>query len=61
MHFANESIEKIYQSEEVISKEIAGYSMLSYLLDLYTRAILPERNEEIGRAVTRAALDAARK
>ncbi|MAM19152.1 MAG: deoxyguanosinetriphosphate triphosphohydrolase [Christiangramia sp.] len=40
------SIEKIYQSEEVISKEIAGYSMLSYLLDLYTRAILPERNEE---------------
>ena len=40
------SIEKIYQSEEVISKEIAGYRMLSYLLDIYTRAILPEAEDE---------------
>ncbi len=40
------SIEKIYQSEEVISKEIAGYRMLSSLLDIYTKAILPEKEEE---------------
>lgn len=40
------SIEKIYQSEEVISKEIAGYRMLSYLLDIYTQALLPETNAE---------------
>ncbi len=36
------SIEKIYQSEEVISKEIAGYQMLSHLLDTYTEALLPD-------------------
>ena len=36
------SIEKIYQSEEVISKEIAGYRMLSYLLDVYTKALIPD-------------------
>jgi len=40
------SIEKIYQSEEVVNKEIAGYRMLSYLLDIYTKAILPEGDEE---------------
>lgn len=39
------SIEKIYQSEEVISKEIAGYQMLSHLLDTYTHAILPPEKE----------------
>src|SRR5690606_35581084 len=32
------SIERIYQSEEVINKEIAGYKMLSHLLDTYTGA-----------------------
>ncbi|WP_373059562.1 dGTP triphosphohydrolase [Zunongwangia sp. H14] len=36
------SVEKIYQSEEVISKEIAGYKMLSLLLDTYTNSFLPE-------------------
>ena len=36
------SIENIYQSEEVISKEIAGYQMLSHLLDTYTDALLPQ-------------------
>ena len=40
------SIEKIYQSEEVIGKEIAGYKMLSYLLDIYTQAFLPETDDE---------------
>ena len=39
-------MEKIYQSEEVISKEIAGYRMLSYLLDVYTKALLPEGDAE---------------
>lgn len=37
------SVEKIYQSEEVISKEIAGYQMLSHLLDTYTNALLPQK------------------
>ncbi len=36
------SIERIYQSEDVINKEIAGYKMLSHLLDTYTEAFLPE-------------------
>ncbi|MBI6121370.1 deoxyguanosinetriphosphate triphosphohydrolase [Salegentibacter maritimus] len=39
------SIEKIYQSEEVINKEIAGYKMLSHLLDTYTEALLPEEDQ----------------
>ncbi|MFO7719305.1 MAG: dNTP triphosphohydrolase [Gillisia sp.] len=36
------SVERIYQSEEVINKEIAGYKMLSHLLDTYTQAFLPD-------------------
>ncbi len=36
------SIDKIYQSKEVISKEIAGYQMLTQLLDTYTEAFLPD-------------------
>jgi len=32
------SVEKIYQSTEVIEKEIAGYNILSTLLDTYTTA-----------------------
>ena len=36
------SVENIYQSEEVISKEIAGNRMLDLLLDTYTKALLPE-------------------
>lgn len=32
------SVEKIYQSTEVIDKEIAGYSILATLLDTYTTA-----------------------
>ena len=39
------SVERIYQSEDVINKEIAGYKMLSYLLDTYTEAFLPESIE----------------
>ncbi|MGM1057280.1 MAG: dGTP triphosphohydrolase [Bacteroidota bacterium] len=37
------SVERIYQSEEVINKEIAGYKMLSHLLDTYTQAFLPDK------------------
>lgn len=40
------SIERIYQSEEVINKEIAGYKMLSHLLDTYTGSFLPEDENE---------------
>ncbi len=40
------SVERIYQSEEVINKEIAGYKMLSHLLDTYTGAFLPEADLE---------------
>lgn len=36
------SVERIYHSEEVITKELAGYKMLSHLLDTYTRAFLPD-------------------
>ena len=32
------SIEKVYQSTEVVDKEIAGYNILSTLLDEFTRA-----------------------
>lgn len=39
------SIDKIYQSEEVLGKEIAGYEMLSHLLDTYTNALLPNEGE----------------
>lgn len=41
------SVEKIYQSEEVIGKEIAGYQMLSHLLDTYTQALLPAEEEAV--------------
>lgn len=45
----NISIRNIYQSEEVLSKEIGGYQMLTQLLDTYTQALLspsgvPESN-----------------
>ena len=39
------SVRKIYQSEEVISKEIGGYQMLSQLLDTYTQALLPPEGQ----------------
>lgn len=34
------SVQKIYKSKEVISKEIAGYSILAKLLDVYTNALV---------------------
>lgn len=38
------SVDRIYQSEEVINKEIAGYKMLFHLLETYTEAFLPEES-----------------
>lgn len=38
------SVEKIYRSPEVIDKEIAGYKIISDLLDVYTTALV--RNKE---------------
>jgi len=34
------SIEKIYQSQEVIEKEIAGYKIISDILEVYTSALI---------------------
>ncbi|MEP2937521.1 MAG: dGTP triphosphohydrolase [Gilvibacter sp.] len=36
------SVQKIYKSKEVISKEIAGYSILATLLEAYTTAIVQD-------------------
>lgn len=38
------STEKIYRSDEVINKEIAGYRMLAQLLDTYTHAVIPTKD-----------------
>jgi len=38
------SVKKIYQSEEVVDKEIAGYSILNKLLDVITTAFENNRN-----------------
>ncbi|HET8854712.1 MAG TPA: deoxyguanosinetriphosphate triphosphohydrolase [Salinimicrobium sp.] len=39
------SIENIYESEEVIRKEVAGYQMLSQLLDTYIDALFQEGSQ----------------
>ena len=36
----NLSVDKIYQSQEVIEKEIAGYKIISDILDVYTTALV---------------------
>ena len=41
------SVEKVYQSQEVVEKEIAGYKVLSTLLDVYTQAY---ERAQMGRA-----------
>ncbi len=40
------SIEKVYQSQEVIEKEIAGYKIISDILDVYTDALVREKNSD---------------
>ena len=38
------SVQKIYQSQEVIEKEIAGYKIISDILDVYTTALIREKD-----------------
>lgn len=40
------SVEKIYQSKEVVEKEIAGYQIIADLLDVFIRAINNTHNHE---------------
>ena len=40
------SIDKVYQSQEVIEKEIAGYKIISDILDVYTNALVREKDSE---------------
>ncbi|SHI36035.1 dGTPase [Arenibacter nanhaiticus] len=37
------SVRKIYESQEVIEKEIAGYKIISDILDVYTTALIRDR------------------
>ncbi len=37
------SVEKIYRSQEVVGKEIAGYKIISDILEVYTRALVHEK------------------
>jgi len=37
------SVQKVYQSQEVIEKEIAGYKIISDILDVYTTALIMEK------------------
>ena len=37
------SVEKIYQSSEVVEKEIAGYKIISDILDVYITALVREK------------------
>ena len=41
------SVEKVYKSQEVIEKEIAGYKILTTLLDGYTQAIERKQNNQL--------------
>ena len=41
------SVEKIYQSHEVIEKEIAGYKIISDILEVFTNALM---NKKAGKA-----------
>ncbi len=40
------SINKIYQSQEVIEKEIAGYKIISDILDVYTTALIRTKEDK---------------
>src|SRR6056297_1333836 len=40
------SVEKIYQSTEVVDKELAGYRIISDLLDMYTTALINVKDGE---------------
>ncbi|WP_036151281.1 deoxyguanosinetriphosphate triphosphohydrolase [Maribacter forsetii] len=38
------SVQKIYQSQEVVEKEIAGYTIISDILDVYIDALIGKKN-----------------
>ena len=38
------SVEKVYRSKEVIDKEIAGFAILTKLLEVYTKAVISKAN-----------------
>lgn len=40
------SVEQIYQSQEVVEKEIAGYKIISDILDVYITALVREKEEK---------------
>ncbi len=40
------SVKKIYESPEVIEKEIAGYKIISDILDVYCTALVRKKNDE---------------
>ncbi|MGB3145407.1 MAG: dNTP triphosphohydrolase [Maribacter sp.] len=41
----NLSVQKVYQSQEVIEKEIAGYTIISDILDVYINALMAKRGD----------------
>lgn len=40
------SVEKVYRSSEVLEKEIAGYKIISDILEVYSGALIREKNEK---------------
>ncbi|WP_396632515.1 deoxyguanosinetriphosphate triphosphohydrolase [Maribacter sp. R86514] len=40
------SVQKIYQSQEVVEKEIAGYTIISDILDVYIDALIGKKNNK---------------
>ena len=38
------SVERIYQSDEVVEKEVSGYVVLQHLLDIFFTAIINQEN-----------------
>lgn len=43
----NLSIQNIYQSQEVVEKEIAGYTIISDILDVYIAALIGKKNQQV--------------
>ena len=40
------SVQKIYQSQEVVEKEIAGYTIISDILDVYIGALIGKKHDK---------------
>jgi dGTPase len=41
------SVQKVYRSQEVVEKEIAGYTIISDILEVYIDALMAKRNDKI--------------